>query len=701
MSAGPSLEALASFFRPRNIALVGASDKSAWSQLIFSRFAMFGHEGRLFAVNRSGSPAHGLEAFTRCADIPAPIDMAYIYVPAAAAADAVREAGAAGIRNAVVLSSGFAEAGAEGAEMQAALAVAAREAGVTMLGPNSLGFANIAARCVCTSIPTRQPVRVGRLAIVSQSGAVANELGKFAHAQGIGLSSMIATGNEAQLGIADVVDFLVSDDATGAIALYVESINDPVRFAAAAARARGAAKPIVILKLGRSPVSGAVAQAHTGSLVGDDKVFDAMCRRYGVTRTASIEELILTASFLEKVGPIDPPRVGMVSISGGACGMYADLAEQHGLAMPPYAEETQAALREVLPAFAATLNPLDVTGVVIQDPTIWSRTIPILTRDPGLGLIVTFTVLPNTPGELVTLRGGIEAIVEGYRAAGRAPVIGGLSLQDVGDTQRDFLREIRLEATLANLDVGVRCLAHLQRWSECLLAEAPQPQPSAGTSVTRPTGERAILEHLAAHGVPVIPATLVGDPEQAARAADDLDGPVVLKIASPDIAHKTEAGGVRLNVTGADQARRVFEEIVRSAKAYAPSARIEGVIVSPMREPALELIVGVARDPEWGPVIVVGLGGVLAEALQDSQVRLLPVSAEAARAMLLELRGARLLQGFRGAPPADLDRLSRTIVAIGDAALALGPDLAALEVNPLRVRGAEIEALDGLAIYSD
>jgi succinyl-CoA synthetase beta subunit len=201
--------------------------------------------------------------------------------------------------------------------------------------------------------------------------------------------------------------------------------------------------------------------------------------------------------------------------------------------------------------------------------------------------------------------------------------------------------------------------------------------------------------------VPVIPATLVRDPEQAARAADDLGGPVVLKIASPDIPHKTEAGGVRLNVTGADQARRVFEEIVRSAKAYAPSARIEGVIVSPMREPALELIVGVARDPEWGPVIVVGLGGVLAEALQDSQVRLLPVSAEAARAMLLELRGARLLQGFRGAPPADLDRLSRTIVAIGDAALALGPDLAALEVNPLRVRGAEIEALDGLAIYSD
>jgi acyl-CoA synthetase (NDP forming) len=698
-TSGRSAEQLAAFFRPRNIALIGASDRSAWSQMIFSRFAMFGHEGKLFAVNRSGAAAHGLDGYTRCSDIPAPVDMAYIYVPAAAVAGALEDAGAAGIRNAVVLSSGFAEAGAEGAALQEELAAVARMADITMLGPNSMGFANIAAHCACTSLPTRQPVRAGRLAIVSQSGAVASELGKFAHAQGIGLSVMVATGNEAQLGVADVVDFLVDNDATGAIAIYVEAIKDPTRFAAAAARARRKAKPILVLKLGRSAVAGAVAQAHTGSLLGDDRAFDAMCRRYGVTRASSIEELILTAGLMEKVGPIDPPRVGMLSVSGGACGMYADLAELHGLGLPPYAEETQAALREVLPSFAATLNPLDVTGVVVQDPTIWSRAIPILISDPGVGLVVTCTVLPNTPTELAVLGEGIKPIVEGYRTAGKPPVICGLSLQDVGDTQRDFTRAIGLEITLPNLDVGVRCLAHLQRWSERILAEAPGPAPAA-QSMARPTSERATLEHLAAHGVPVIPATLALDPEHAAQAARELAAPVVLKIASPDIAHKTEAGGVQLGIVGPDDARRVYKEIVQAAKAYAPSARIEGVIVSPMREPGLELIVGVARDPDWGSVIVVGLGGVLAEVLKDSQARLLPIGPAEASEMLRELRGAALLHGFRGSPPADLATLSEAIVAIGEAALALGPDLAALEVNPLWVRGASVEALDGLAIYS-
>jgi acyl-CoA synthetase (NDP forming) len=694
----PTRDELQAFFRPRNIALVGASDKSAWSNMIFSRFAMYGHEGELFAVNRSGSTAHGLPGFTSIAEIPGRVDMAYIYVPAAAVADAVRQAAAAGIRNAVVLSSGFSEAGEEGAAMQAELAEVAEEAGVIMLGPNSLGFANIADKCVCTSIPTRQPVRRGRLGIVSQSGAVANELGKFAHAQGIGLSFIGATGNEAQLGIADLVEFLVDDPGTGAIALYVEAINDPPRFADAALRARKAAKPITILKLGRSEISKAVGQAHTGSLVGDDKVFDAMCRRYGVIRASSIEELIVTAAFLEKVGPINPPRVGMASISGGACAMYADLAHIHGLAVPPYAAQTQARLREILPGFAATLNPLDVTGVVVQDKTIWSRAIPALKQDPGMGLIVASTVVPVVDREVASMGDDLRAIAEGFKAADAKPVLMSMTLQDQSDLQRDLLKEIGVDAILPGIEVGVKALAHLQRWSENLLGEAPRILDVTAVAA-RPAGEREVLSYLASKGVPVIPSQLATSAEEAAKAAAAAGGAAVLKIASPDIAHKTEAGGVRLNVSGPDAAR-IFDEIVQSAKAYAPDARIDGVIVAPMREAGVELIVGVARDPEWGPVIVVGLGGVFTEALKDSQVRILPVSRSDVKAMLAELRGAKLLEGFRGAPAADLDKLADAVVAIGDAALALGPDLAALEVNPLRVRGGEVECLDGLAIYS-
>jgi acyl-CoA synthetase (NDP forming) len=696
----PSREDLAAFFRPRNVALVGASDRSYWSQGVFARFQDYGHVGQLFAVNRDGKMAHGLPGFQRIGDIPDPIDTAFIYVPAAAVEGALRDAAAAGVRNAVVLSSGFAEAGAEGAALQARLTAAANALGVTMLGPNSLGFANFAGRCFCTQMRTRLPVREGRLGVVSQSGAVGTELAKWAYIQGIGLSFLCATGNEAQLGIADVVDYLVDDPATGAIALYVEGVNDPERFMEAAARAQAAAKPIVMLKLGRSEVSNAVAQAHTGSLVGDDRVTDAMCRRFGVTRVSSIEELVTTADFLGKIGPIDPPRIAMASISGGACGMYADLAQQHGLATPPFAPETQVALRGVLPDFAATLNPLDVTGVAIQNPALWTDVLPVLLADPGMGLIVTSNNMPNTDLELKALGPGFEAIAKGYHDAGKPPVILSFSVQEMSELQAQVRRDMGIDIVLPGTELGVRALAHLQRWSEALLARRPLAPPQPPATSARPATERQVLDHLAAHGVPVIPARVAANADEAAAAAQALGGPVVLKILSPDIAHKTEAGGVRLNVQGPHEAARVYDEIVRSAEAHAPGARIEGVIVSPMRVGGVELIVGVARDPQWGPVIVAGLGGVFTEALKDSQVRLLPISPDDARGMLQDLRGASLLQGFRGAPPADLDRLCQVIAAIGEAALALGPDLAALEVNPLRVHGPDIECLDGLAVYA-
>jgi acyl-CoA synthetase (NDP forming) len=700
MDSEAAADRLNDFFRPRNVAMVGASDRSAWSALLHSRFPMWGHQGQLFAVNRNGVPAHGVAGYKSCVDIPEPVDMAYIYVPAQAVPEAIRDAAAAGIRNAVVLTSGFSEAGDEGIALQNEVTAVARACGMRLLGPNSLGFVNVVHNSVTTVISTREPIRAGRLGIVSQSGAIANEIVSFAHSQGIGIGFACATGNEADLGMADIVEYLVGDPGVGAILLYVEAIKDPVRFAEAAARAFAAAKPIVLLKLGRSSVSAEIGQAHTGSLVGDDGVFDAMCRLYGISRVSSLDELVITGALLDDIGPINPPRIGMTSLSGGACAIYADLAEEHGLAVPQFAPETKAALREVLPFYASTLNPLDVTGAVVNDPSLWSKVLPILTRDPGIGLIVTTTVVPNTPVEVLGLGDGIKAMIEGYRVAGRKSVITGMTLQDKSEARRAFMEEAGLDVFLADLDVGVRALAHLQRWSERIVEGLGSRAVSVREASARPVGERETLAYLAAHGVPVIPTTLVTSAEEAAAAIERTGGTMVMKIASPDIAHKTEAGGVRLNIIDSEQGRRVYEEIVASARAYAADARIDGVVVAPMRGPATELIVGVARDPDWGPVIALGMGGILAEALADSQVRLLPVTKDEVRDMLMSLRMAKLLRGFRGTPAADLDRLAAAIVAIGDAALALGPGLAALEVNPLRVQGGEIEALDGLTVYA-
>jgi acyl-CoA synthetase (NDP forming) len=660
---------------------------------------MWGHEGNLYAVNRNGLPAHGVPGFKSCTDIPDRVDMAYIYVPAAAVVGAIRDAAAAGIRNAVILTSGFAEVGPEGVALQNEVRETAAAAGMRLMGPNSLGFVNVVNSSVTTSISTREPIHRGGLSIVSQSGAIAQEIYNFAHSQGFGVGFVGATGNEADIGMADVVDYLVDDPAIGAIMLYVESIKHSERFIESAARAFAARKPIVMLKLGRSKVAAEVAQAHTGSLVGDDGVFDAMCHRYGISRVSSIEELVITASLLEKVGPIDPPRIGMISLSGGACAVYSDLAEAAGVDCPPFSDATKAELRTFLPSFAATINPMDVTGAVVNDPSLWLKVIPTVCNDPGFGLIVTTTVVPNVDWELANMRWDIDSIVEGYRLAGRQPVVAGITLQDRSAIRRDYFEEVGLEAFIPNLDVGVRALGHLQRWSERLLIGELGKGGKVAAVGERPVGERATLDFLASKGVPIIPATLARSADEAAAAAAKLDARAVLKIASPDIAHKTEAGGVRLDVEAGD-AGRVFDEIMASARAYAPDARIDGVIVSPMRGQAVELIVGVARDPEWGPVIAVGFGGTMAEILGDSKVRLLPIGRDEVKEMLLSLRMAELLQGFRGAPRADLDKLADAIVAIGDAALALGPDLAALEINPLRVDGATIEALDGLTVYA-
>lgn len=689
---------LAGFFRPRNIALVGASDKSAWSTMVHYCFVLFDHRGKLFAVNRGGKPAHGLPGYTSCTEIEEPVDAAFIYVPAAGVVGALEDAAAAGIRNVVILSSGFAEAGEEGAAMQAEVVAAARRLGIRFLGPNSMGFANLAHDSVMTSIKSRKPIRKGGVAIVSQSGALANELGKVAHINGVGIAFMGATGNEAGLSITDLLEYLVDDEEVTAICIYSEGIRDHDRFLAAAMRARALRKPILLLKLGRSAISGAIAQAHTGSLIGDDGVFDAMCHRAGIVRCSSMEEVISAADLLGKIGPIDPPQIALSSISGGACALMADLADEHGLSVVEYTPETRAALREVLPSFASTLNPLDTTGALVQQPELWQDVIPILARNANTGLVIVAQPLPNVDTELATLRSTIEAIVAGFRAAGQPAVIADLSVQTRSEDQLALIRELEIEVPMQGLDIAVRTLAKLEWWSKRIAAPVSAKALPA-TSGERPVGERAALAYLAGRGVPVIPARLAATGDEAEAIARELGGPLACKIASPDIAHKTEAGGVRLNVDPGD-ARAAFEGIVAAAGAYNAAARIEGVLIAPMREAGTELIVGVTRDPEWGLALTVGTGGVLTEILKDSVTRLLPVDAGEVREMLLSLKGAPLLQGFRGAPPADLDALAEAIVGIADAAATLGPELAALEVNPLRVRGGQVEALDALAVYT-
>jgi acyl-CoA synthetase (NDP forming) len=688
---------LAAFFAPRSVAMIGATDKSFWSQEIFRNFAVCGFSGPVYMVNKRGAAAHGLPGYTSCQAIGAPVDAAYIFVPMDGVFDALRDAAAAGIKSVAILTSGFAEVEA-GRALQADLLALADQLGVTVFGPNSLGFVNLAAGVPLSAIRIMPPLLPPAIAVVSQSGASSVDLFDFAQQQNIGLSFIAASGNEGHIGLADIVDYLVDDPATKAIAVFAETIRDPAKFTAAAARARALKKPIVILKIGRSELAGQVALAHTGSLVGDDKAFAAACRRHGVIRVQSFEDLILTAGLLAYTGPWARPGVGVVSLSGGACTLVADIAEETGVSLPPLDPTTITALRDFMPDYGSTLNPLDITGAALRDPSLFTNAIRAVAGDPLVGLVAMCFTPPNNP--LQTIDIALPGVGEGAKGLDKPVVIVTTAMKNSNDYARAKIAEHGLPLVIGGLDHAMRAFGKAAWWSG-QLATAMPPQDHPPLTNAHPVGERPVLDFLAGFGVPVIPAHLATTAEAAAAAAASLGGPVVMKIASPDIAHKTEAGGVRLNLAGPAEVAAAFDMMMANVRAHAPAARLGGVIISPMRAAALELFVGTARDPVWGPVIAYGLGGIWVEALADTATALLPVDPAEVVAGLQSLRAAKLLHGFRGAPAADLQAVAKVIVQIGNAALALGPALVTLEINPLRVAGSQIEALDALAIWAD
>ncbi len=688
-------------FEARSIAIVGASEKGMWTRLMVANHDIYGMDARLHLVNPRSSTVFGRTTAPSCKAIDDSVDVAYIAVPRAATYEALQDAADAGIPNALILTSGYAEVGEAGRRDQEELVAFARERGITLVGPNCLGYVNQARRTGITSMTPMTPLVPGGLAIVSQSGSTTIEIMNFAQQQAVGSCFAIALGNEAMVDCADVMEYLIDLPEAKCIVMFLETIRKPQAFVAAAARARARGKPIVLVKLGRNPLSSAVAQSHTGAMVGDDRMFDAMCHRHGLIRVPTVEHAISTANVVSKTGPLKKPGVAMVSISGGACGLIADLAADAGVELPAFADETRKALAGVMSEYGAIHNPFDVTGAAVQNPGMYTDILRIVGSDPSVGLVAAVNTLPTSEenDRNPVLR---HSILKGLE---QAPVPGGIvshCLRPVTDYARSVLERESIPFVVSGFEQSLRAFASTAWWS----ARLRDPAPAAITEVAgpaadkRPVTERATLEWLGGFGVPVIPTQRVRTAAEAVAAAERMGGPVALKIASPDIAHKTEAGGVKLDVSGSAAVDAAFGAIMDSVRRHAPAARIDGVLVAPMRERGLELLVGTHRDPQWGPAILVGLGGIWTEALKDTAMRLLPVTRDEVKDMLLSLRTAALLKGFRGAPAADLDAVADAVVKIGNAALALGPSLQSLEVNPLSVNGSRVEALDALAVWN-
>jgi len=706
---------LRAFFAPESIALVGASDNSGWARFIVASCAATGFAGPLTAVHPWARTAFGLPVVPSLRDLPEPTDLAFILAPAHAVEGVLDDMGAAGIPNAVVLASGYREVGQDGRALEDAMTARAIANGITVLGPNCLGFVNAHTRSAPYALKLLPPLIAGPVGVALQSGALASVVLDFARAHAIGLSVLTSMGNEAMMKTVDVLDYLVEDEATRVICLFLEEVSDPVRFAQVAEKADRAGKPIVALKVGSSPAGREAALAHTGSVAGDDAVVDAALRQLNIIRVASLEELLTTGAALGYNRWPRGRRMGVLTLSGGSCDIIADAASAQGLVIPEFSPETATAITAHLPPFAAANNPLDVTGFGTLANlsarkgalTAVDHALDIAVEDPNLDFILFCGVaLPEIrpPDEAMAV--ALETRVDWLArrmASSPIPVIpAGTTCVDVSGYGRELLTRHGINI-LGGLDVGMIALGHALRWLEDRgRVRLPGPAASGPTlagavPAAGPWSEAGARRLLAAAGVPVVPGELASSAEEAAAIARKVGLPVALKICSAQITHKSDIGGVVLGLGSAAEVRAGYEK-VRAAGEAVPGASIDGVLVTPMRSGGTELLAGVTVDPTFGPVLAVGLGGIWTEILKDTSLRVLPVDAAEVKRMLGELRGWPLLQGARGTQPANLDAVAEAIAGLGAAALSLNGTLRALEVNPLWVNGDQVEALDVLVV---
>ncbi len=694
---------LAEFFAPRSVALVGASETSGWARFIVAASAAVGYTGPLLPVHPRHATVFGRPTVRSLRDLAEPADLAFILAPTEAVPSVIEDAGAAGVRNAVVLASGYREAGPSGRALEDELVVAAARHGILLLGPNTLGFLNTAASVAPFALTVPLPLAAGPVGIALQSGALSSALLGFARSQAIGVSTLASLGNEAMISTTDVIDYLVADEQTRVICLFLEEVGDPAAFSAAAQRADAAGKPIVALKVGASQAGQQAALAHTGAVAGNDAVVSAALRQLNVIRVSSIESLLSTAALLAYQRCPRGRRMGVLTSSGGACDVIADRASAEGIEIPPFSATTTAAIAAALPSFAAARNPLDCTGYVLANArtsalTAIDRALEAAVDDPGLDFVLSagFSIPEaRPPGQAAALLEERIAWVADRMAAAPIPVIPlTMTCTDVTGYARELLGAHGIHV-LPGMELGLQALGNALRWQEGRGSVRPigHVVPGGSAPAVAWTETRA-RDLLAAAGLPVVPGGLARSADEAVEVARDLGTPVALKINSAEITHKSDIGGVLLGLSGDAAVRAGYERVVAAAAGHGGS---DAVLVTAMRAGGVEVLAGVTMDPGFGPVLAIGLGGVLVEVLRDTSLRVLPAGPDEVRRMLGELRGFPLLQGARGGVAADLDVLAQIISDLGELACSV-PGLQAMEVNPLWVLGGQVEALDVLVV---
>jgi acetate---CoA ligase (ADP-forming) len=668
---------------PRSIAIIGASPNfKKVNGRPFKHLLDKGYAGRIYPVNPKYGQIAEIACYRDVASLPEAPDLAIIALPAEQVAQCIDDLGRRGARAAVIFSSGFGEMGAEGKRLEAALRARADAAGVLLCGPNCLGFINAFENVYATfSQYADGETGSGPVAFVTQSGAFGTAIAALIRRRGLGLGYFINTGNEAGLSFSDLMLAVIEDPRIKVAAGYLEGVRDGPGLIKLAKRCAELGKPLVVTKVGRMAAGARAAASHTGSLAVEDDVFDAVLRQHGVLRARNEEQML---DMLEVLLSERQPRgngLGIATQSGGAGVMMADRAEEIGLAVPSLTRETQQRMAKVMPAFGATGNPVDVTGQFVSDPDLLRESVVALLEDPQIDLAIVWLQLMTAHVDLL-----VRIFCEIRDRTSKPFIVCWVAAPE------EALKRLRAEAITVFTagERAVEAAAALVRYHQSRrIAQSSCPAAAlADVDLGGADGVQATLtavRRLTAAGVPMAPVELARDASEAVAAWRRLSGPVVLKIESPDITHKTEIGGVLLKLDSEAAIRDGFDTLLARARQAKPQARIEGVVVQPMAGGPVELAIGVKRDPTFGMIVMVGLGGIFIEVMKDVAFRQAPFDAEEGMRMLAELRTGALLDGARGLPRVDRAVIAELLAALSAWAAAMAPILEELDLNPVLV----------------
>ncbi|MES2289133.1 MAG: acetate--CoA ligase family protein [Pseudomonadota bacterium] len=691
----PTIHSLDAMFAPRSVAVIGASsDQRRFGGRPIQYLLEAGFEGPIYPVNPGRSEIQGLKAYPSITDVPGPVDCALLAISADVTQATIEDCIAMGVRSAVLYGAGFSETGPEGQQRQDRLVATARAAGMRLLGPNCMGLMNTHARFYGTFASALEEgvPAPGRIGVASQSGGYGGYLMKHLFRRGLGISQWVTTGNEADVDIGDALHWMAGSDHCDILLAYIEGLRDSTKLIAALDRARRAQKPVVMMKVGRTAEGSAAAASHTASLTGEDSIYDAVFEQYGVHRARTTDELLDIAYALSKGVLPKGPRVGIISISGGVGVQCADFVSDAGLTMGKVPAETQAVLKSLVP-HCSPANPIDMTGLVTTNHDIMEKTLDaVFASDAFDATLIFLGIAGAAPSMARPLQQAIA------NAHARSP--GQLVFVSV-TTDPDMIREYDAKGLLAFEDPSraIAALAALDSFRTTFAKPVPEPLAlpfAAPLGVSGKLNETQAKAFLAQAGVVAPRELLAANAEEAAGMATEIGFPVVVKVVSADILHKTEYGGVALGLSSRDAVRDAVAAMAETISTKLPDAKIDGYLVSEMVGGGVETIVGIHQDAVFGPIVTFGLGGTLVELLKDTVCALAPVSEAQVIEMIAKLKTAPLLTGWRGSPRYDLEALAKAVSELSVLAVQNASNISTIEVNPLVVRVDGVVALDAV-----